>query len=85
MKEKVEGMQNELDNFQLESIEQGLVLVREYEIHNSSRINRAKIHRENTNARYLYREKKEEVDRQTIKTDKLKATASSLQRNRARL
>jgi len=85
MKEKVEGMQNELDNFQLESTEKSLILVKEFEVHNSSRINRAMLRREKTNARYLYREKKEEVDRQTIKRDKLKATASSLQRNRARL
>ena len=78
-------MQNELDNFQLESTEKGLILVKEYEGHNSSRINRVTLRREKTKTRYLYREKKEEVDRQTIKTDKLKTTASSLQRNRARL
>ena len=78
-------MQNELDNFQLESTEKDLILVKECEGHISSRINRVTLRREKTKTRYLYREKKEEVNRQTIKTDKLKATVSSLQRNRARL
>jgi len=57
------------------------VLTKEKDSHESSKISRAMLRVEKTNARELYMEKREEEDRQVGKIDKLKSILGSLQRD----
>ena len=85
VKKQIEKGTVQLQTLKCGQEEKTNVLVKEKDSHENSKSSRATLRVEKTNARSLYREKKEEEERQAGKVNKLKSILGSLQRHVSQL